>query len=133
MIGSFVAYIGLKNANFIDFIVSGSSIASVNGNVVEAGQEVFEGGLQSIVTNGGTLPALTTFVDPMVLVGLVGLIITVILLIRNVRGAILIGILLTTAISFIINPSPIVNFSWSQNSLESTMSDFSVVFGAAFR
>lgn len=130
-IGIFVAYIGLKNANFIDFIVSGSSIVSVNGNAMEAGQEVFEGGLQSIVTNGETLPALTTFMDPMVLIGLAGLIITVILLIKNVKGAILLGILGTTLISYFVNPDPILNFSFTQNSLQSTFNDFSIVFGSA--
>lgn len=42
------------------------------------------------------MPAISTFTDPSVLLAVFGLLLTAVLVIRNVRGAILIGIVATT-------------------------------------
>jgi AGZA family xanthine/uracil permease-like MFS transporter len=74
-IGFFIAYIGMKNAGFLNFLLD-SKAAMPNGNAV--------------------VPALATFSDLHSLLGLIGLIITVVLLVCKVKGGIFIGIVLTT-------------------------------------
>lgn len=75
------------------------------------------------------IPALGSFSDPVVLLSVIGLIITIALMVREVKGAILIGILATTIIGI---PMGIVDVSHLSLSSFSTMfSEFSTVFGSA--
>ena len=77
-IGLFIAYIGFMDAHFLDF--TPNSAANAIGQF------------------SNVVPALTTFTDPASVLALIGLVTIIILMLLNVRGAILIGILATTVI-----------------------------------
>lgn len=88
-IGLFIAYIGLINSGFLQFLV-------------EEPNKIGFGMYSKVV------PSMVSFDKLGALVALVGLIITVILLVRNVKGAILLGIVATTIISLLtglVSPS----------------------------
>lgn len=96
-IGVFVAYLGFKNANLITFSLSSAEIVTVNGvEPAKATAETFANGVFSVNANGGVVPAISTFTDPSVLLAVFGLLLTAVLVLKNVRGAILIGITVTT-------------------------------------
>ena len=71
-IGVFIAYIGFKNAGFLQFTSESTSIMSVNGQAFDAAQTHFKGGLTSIVSNGGIVPALVNFSQSGALLALIG-------------------------------------------------------------
>lgn len=75
-IGLFISYIGLINAGLIKFTASG-----INKGFAE-----------------GVVPTITEFNQASVCLALIGLLITIILLVKKVRGAYLIGIIITTII-----------------------------------
>lgn len=131
-IGLFVAYIGVKNAGFINFTTEAGNITSVNNQPFDAAQSVYEGGLTTINSTGATLPAISTFTDQTSLLALFGLILTIILLLRNVKGAILIGILAVTGLYIIINPDVLSTVNLDQSGLGASFQDLGVTFGAAF-
>ena len=88
-IGLFIAYIGLMNAGFISF------------------------GADSI-SNGyaqGVTPELAIFNNSTLLLALIGLIITIVLVVKKVRGAYLIGIVVTTLIGIPLGVTTIPDFS----------------------
>ena len=132
-IGVFVAYLGFKNANIITFSTSASNIMTVNGVApAKATAETFANGVTSVVGNGGVVPAISTFTDPSVLLAVIGLIITAILVIKNIRGAILIGIITTTLIGI---PMGVVNLSavnFAENHIGSAINELGTTFLAAF-
>lgn len=78
-IGIFVAYIGFLNIDFVGF--TGASVAE-DGSVITS----------------GIVPELPKLNNPVLWVFMIGLVLTVILLILKVKGAILIGIVATTLI-----------------------------------
>lgn len=84
-----------------------------------------------LIIPDGPVPMLTEFTSPTPLLTLIGFIIIVILLLRKVKGAILIGILTTTLIGI---PMGVVDLSsLSQGyDLSVVWKDFTSVFGAAF-
>ena len=78
------------------------------------------------------MPAISTFTDPSVLLAVIGLIITAILVIKNIRGAILIGIITTTLIGI---PMGVVNLSavnFAENHIGSAINELGTTFLAAF-
>lgn len=83
-IGIFIAYIGLKNANMINF-------------TNDTGAEV---GIGASMHGSQVVPALASFKasELGVILALIGLIITVVLLMLNVKGAVFIGIVATAVI-----------------------------------
>lgn len=131
-VGLFVAYIGVKNAGFINFTTEAANITAVNGQPFDATQSVFEGGLATINSTGSTLPAISTFTDQTSLLALFGLILTIILLLKNVKGAILIGIVAVSAIYVILNPAALATVNFDQSGLGAAFQDLGVTFGAAF-
>lgn len=90
-IGLFIAYTGFRNAGFIQFTVS----------------EVTNG----VAPGSSTIPSLVNFGTPQVLLAIIGLIITSILLLKKVKGAYLIGIILTTLIGIPLGATAMPNFS----------------------
>lgn len=93
-IGIFIAYIGIKNAGLINFTSDpGKNIVLGDGTVI---------------ADASAIPALVKLDNAAVLLALIGLIITVVLLVLKVKGAILIGIVATTVIGI---PMGVVNFS----------------------
>lgn len=77
-VGLFIAYIGLKNGGFLQF-------------TVPAGTEL-------VAPGAAVVPALVPLNTPGVLLTLIGLILTIVLLIKNVKGAMFIGIIAATLI-----------------------------------
>jgi len=84
-IGIFIAYIGIKNAGLLTF-------TSDPGTYTQLG----EGG--TVIANSSAVPALATLNTPAVLLAIFGLILTVVLLILKVKGAIFIGIVATAVV-----------------------------------
>ncbi|WP_390409077.1 NCS2 family permease [Lacticaseibacillus jixiensis] len=127
-IGVFVAYIGLKNAGFLQFTSDASSIASVNGG--SAAAKTIHGGVQSVISNGGIVPALVNFTQPAALVALIGLLLMAVLVVKKVPGAVLIGIVATTLIGI---PFGVTNLHISNaSSIGHAVSQLGTTFGAAF-
>lgn len=89
-IGLFIAYIGFLNGGFLQFGTSGEA---VNGK------------FSSIV------PELVNFSNPTSLLSLIGLVIIAVLMLLKVKGAILIGILLTTIIGIPMGVTQLPNFA----------------------
>lgn len=131
-IGVFVAYIGIKNAGFLQFTSEPGNIQSINNAPFDAAATTYEGGITSIVSGGGIVPALVNFTNPGSLLALFGLIITVILLVSKVRGAILIGIVATTILGIPMGIVDLSGISNPANFLGSAFSELGVTFGAAF-
>jgi AGZA family xanthine/uracil permease-like MFS transporter len=105
-IGLFIAYIGLKEGHFLSF----------------TGENGIAAGASTIYSD--VIPALANFKNPITLVALIGLIVTIILLVRKVNGAILIGIIATTvvAIPFGVTSLPdLSTISLSIPSIEPTL------------
>ncbi|MDR1942713.1 MAG: NCS2 family permease [Endomicrobium sp.] len=93
-IGLFIAYIGFKNASFLKFLSD-----SGNYSLLDNG---------SIIANSAVVPSLVSFNNPHALLGLIGLIIMSLLVIKKVRGSIFIGIVATILIGI---PMGIVDLS----------------------
>ncbi|MFK5705402.1 NCS2 family permease [Ligilactobacillus sp. LYQ139] len=129
-IGLFVAYIGLKNAGFIKFIVDKAGITSINGVPYHPAVTHYAGGVHSFVANSSATPALVNFNHAAPLVALLGLLIMVVLLMWNVRGAILIGIIVTTIIGI---PFGVTNLHVAAGaSLGTAFHQLGSTMGAAF-
>lgn len=129
-IGIFVAYLGFKNANLITFSTSASDIITVNG--VEPGKATFENGVESVFAGGGVVPAISTFTDPSVLLAVFGLFLTAILVIKNVRGAILIGIVVTTLVGIPMGVVDLSGIDLAENNLGTAFKELGTTFLAAF-
>jgi AGZA family xanthine/uracil permease-like MFS transporter len=93
-IGIFIAYIGVKSAGLLNFTSDpGKNI------VLESG---------TVIADASAVPALVTLNNPVVLLSIIGLILTIVLLVFKVKGSILIGIIATT---FIGIPMGVVDVS----------------------
>lgn len=116
-IGIFIAYIGVKNAGLINF-------TSDPGTYIQ-----FESG--TVIANSSAVPALVTFNNPAVILALIGLALTAILVIYNVKGAIIIGILTTTILGI---PMGVVDLSniGATASLGESFTQLGQTFGVAF-
>ena len=80
-IGLFIAYLGLKQGHFLSFSGENGIINGTSG------------------TFSDIVPSLANFTDPVTIVALIGLVITIVLLVKKVNAAILIGILATTVVA----------------------------------
>lgn len=123
-IGVFVAYAGLKNANLLSFTADSGSITH---SVVEGGKTV------SVNMSGGIVPALANFNQPSVLLALIGIVLTIVLVILNIRGAILIGIISTTVIGIFMGVVDVSQIDYHANSLSQSFKELGTTFGAAFK
>ncbi|MBM6614533.1 NCS2 family permease [Desemzia sp. RIT804] len=130
-IGVFIAYIGIKNAGFLQFTSEPGNIQTINNAPFDASNSVYEEGISSIVTGGGIVPALVNFTSPGALLALIGLIVTVVLMVMNVKGAVLIGIVATTLIGIPMGVVDISGISNPGNSLGDAVSELGQTFGVA--
>lgn len=130
-IGVFIAYIGIKNAGFLQFTSEPGNIQTINNAPFDPSATVYEEGISSIVSGGGIVPALVNFTSPGSLLALLGLILTVILMVLNVRGAVLIGIVATTLLGIPMGIVDISVISHPANSLGSAFGELGETFGAA--
>ena len=116
-IGIFIAYIGVKNAGLINFTSDPGTYT------------VFDNG--TAVANSSAVPALVPFNNAGVILSLIGLAIMVILLILNVKAAIMIGIVATTIIGI---PMGVVDLSAINTTagLGESFNQLGQTFGVAF-
>ncbi|WP_404975008.1 NCS2 family permease [Weissella paramesenteroides] len=125
-IGLFIAYIGLKNAGFINYLVNSENIISLNNSPFHGGGAK---AIETLTGNGGTTPEITTFTDPSVLLALIGLVLLVLLVVANVPGAFLISVFVTTIIGI---PMGVTNTHVNGlSSFSTTFNDFGSIFGQA--
>lgn len=129
-IGIFIAYIGFKNAGLLQFTSDGSNILSING--ADPAAMPITDGVYSVVTNGGILPELVNFTEVGAIVAILGLILTIILMVRHVKGAILIGIIATTLFAFLVGMIDLSALDFSQNSISASFSQLGETFGVIF-
>lgn len=115
-IGVFIAYIGIKNAGFLSFTMDPNTYLALDSG--------------TIIGDGSAIPAMTNFTDPGSQLALIGLILTTILVIRKVRGALLIGIIVTTLLGI---PMGVVDLSQLNNPISVTdaFTDLKGVIGVA--
>lgn len=116
-IGIFIAYLGIKNAGLLQFTADPGTYTLLDSGTV--------------ITSAAAVPGIVTLNAPAVLLFLIGLTITIVLLVKNVKGAILIGILATTllGIPFGVVDLGAVDFSAGYSS---AFADLGTVFGQAF-
>lgn len=90
-IGIFIAYIGIKSAGLLTFTSDPGTfkLLAEEGTI----QSIEQTG--TVIANSAAVPALAPLNSPAVLLSLFGIILTVILLIMKVKGAIFIGIIAT--------------------------------------
>jgi AGZA family xanthine/uracil permease-like MFS transporter len=129
-IGIFVAYIGLKDANLIQFSTDASSMVSINGQAYDANATY--SAITSVASNGGVVPSIATFNQSSILLALFGIALIVVLLMLNVKGAILIGIIATTLVGIPFGVTSFEGASISLSSLGDSFSKLGSTFGAAF-
>ncbi|MEG0372862.1 MAG: NCS2 family permease [Enterococcus sp.] len=122
-IGIFVAYVGIKNAGLLSFTADSSAITN---SVVEGGKAT------NVSINSGIVPALANFNNAPILLAIIGLVLTTILVVKNVRGAILIGILVTTLLGIPMGVVQLGAIDWHANSLGNSIQELGTTFGAAF-
>ncbi|WP_071130345.1 NCS2 family permease [Enterococcus timonensis] len=122
-IGIFVAYIGLKNAGFLNF-TSDPGTYSVLGDA--------NAGSGTVISSGGIVPALAAFNSPKIILAVLALILTIILLVLKVRGAILISIVASTVLAIVMGVVDVSAIDWQGNSLGNAFSELGTTFGAAF-
>ncbi|MDD4000195.1 MAG: NCS2 family permease [Bacilli bacterium] len=118
-IGLFIAYVGLKNAGMLNFTADpGHWFALDSGTAI---------------IDAMAVPALTDFSTGVPILALIGLVITVVLLLLKVKGAILIGILVTTLIGI---PLQVTDLSYLKTGFADVFgpfNDLGTTFGAAFK
>lgn len=132
-IGVFIAYLGFKNADIVTFLTSGSDIITVNGVApAEATAATFENGVYSVFAGGGVVPAISEFTEPHVLLAVFGIFLTAILVIKQVRGSILIGIVATTLLGIPLGVVDLSQANLSGNSLGVAFSELGTTMFAAF-
>jgi AGZA family xanthine/uracil permease-like MFS transporter len=116
-IGIFIAYIGVKNAGLINFT------SDPGKNII------LDGG--TVIADASAVPALVALNNPSVLLAIIGLVLTIILLVRKVRGSILIGIIGTTLIGGLMG---VVDFTQigATSGIGQSFAELGTTIGAAF-
>lgn len=132
-IGVFIAYIGVKNGQLLQFTIDGYNVLSINNGDPTA--ETFTGGIQSILVNGGAIPELVNFTNPAALLTLIGLAITIILMLKGVKSAILVGIIASTLIAIPMGVVDLSSINFQANSVSDAFAQldetFLVIFSSA--
>ncbi len=115
-IGIFIGYIGIKSAGLLSF-------TSDPGTYELLGE--------TVVASSSAVPALAPLNSPSILLALIGLVLTIVLLLFKVKGAILIGIIATTIIGI---PMGVVDVSTAGTTtgVGQAFSELGITFGAAF-
>ncbi|HHV59151.1 MAG TPA: NCS2 family permease [Clostridiaceae bacterium] len=116
-IGIFISYIGIKNAGLLKFTSDPGAHIILPGDTV--------------IADASAVPALVSLNNPTVLLALIGLVLTIILLLLKVKGAILLGIIITTIIGI---PMKVVDITQAgtTSGIGQAFADLGTTFGAAF-
>ncbi|MCY1713357.1 NCS2 family permease [Caproiciproducens galactitolivorans] len=100
-IGIFIAYIGVKNAGLINFTSDPGTYTLLPS--------------KTVIASSAAVPSIVKLNSPVVLLALFGLALTIILLVRNVKGAIIISIAATTLLGIPFGITTVANtMSFSQ-------------------
>lgn len=126
-IGIFVAYIGVKSAGLIDFIVDPGTYWPAVPNSAGYINVATDG----IMASSAAVPELVKLNNAPVLLALIGLVLTFVLLVLKVKGAIFISIVATTLIGIPMGVTNVSGFGVSAG-LGDAFNDLGVTFGAAF-
>ncbi|MDF2587791.1 MAG: xanthine/uracil permease family protein [Anaerocolumna sp.] len=115
-IGIFIAYIGIKNAGLLSFTSDPGTYLALDSG--------------TIVASSSAVPALVEFNNRSVILALIGIFILFLLLILKVKGAIFIGIVLTTIVAI---PMDLVDLSTlsTTSGLSTSFEELGQVFGVA--
>ncbi len=104
-IGLFIAYIGFKSAGFLKFTSEGNpgaplTIIGLNPDTTTKISDTVQASTaaSAVADGANVVPAIVNFTSPITQLALIGLVITVVLMLLKVKGAILIGILSSTVI-----------------------------------
>ncbi len=113
-IGVFIAYIGLKSANIINF-------TNDTGAAVDIGASIH--GSQIVPTLSGFASS-----EKATLLAIIGLVVTIVLLMLNVKGAIFIGIIVTALIGIPMGLTRMGEVESFNDALKSLPKTFGVIF-----
>ena len=116
-IGIFIAYIGLKNAGLLQFTSDPGTYTQLDSGTV--------------IASSSAVPAIVPLNTAPVLLFLVGLVLTVVLLVLNVKGAILIGIAVTTLLGIPLGLVDLSSISFTSG-IGDSFAQLGTTFGAAF-
>ncbi|MDD4164538.1 MAG: NCS2 family permease [Eubacteriales bacterium] len=126
-IGIFIAYIGIKNAGLINFT------SDPGRNLVIPVEDKF-----TVISDSSAVPALVSLDSPVIWLALFGLFLTIVLVVKKVRGAIFIGIIGTTVVGVIMTlfglevGVNIKDFDFSKEAIAAPFKELGTTFGAAF-
>ncbi len=128
-IGMFIAYIGIKNAGLLSVTADPGSYILL-GDPSKAMTIAETASSSTVVADSGFIPALVNLNTAGVLLALIGILVTIVLLIKKSRGAIFIGIIATTLIGI---PMGVTDLSGLSNAAAgSHWGALGETFGAAF-
>lgn len=116
-IGIFVAFIGIKSAGLLTFTANKG-----NYKLEESG---------TVFADSSIIPSLAPFNHSSILVALFGIVLTAILVLKNVKGSFLIGIIATTIVAIPAGVVDLNSIDWHSNSLNSSFDQLRTTFGAA--
>jgi AGZA family xanthine/uracil permease-like MFS transporter len=116
-IGIFIAYIGVKNAGLLKF-------TSDPGHNI-----ILDGG--TVIADAGAVPEIVALNSAPVLLAIIGLVLTIVLLIMNVKGAILLGIVGTTILGIPMGVVDITQIG-ATSGIGQSFAELGTTFGAAF-
>ncbi|MGT2771587.1 NCS2 family permease [Streptococcus marimammalium] len=122
-IGIFLAYVGIKNAGLLTFTTD-------PGNYIALGEGAQEGSA-TIISNSSIVPSLVLFTDPKVIVAIIGIFITAFFVIKNIKGGVMLSIILTTIIAIFAGVVNLSQIDFASNNIGAALSDLKVVFGSA--
>lgn len=121
-IGTFLAYIGLKNAGLLKFIIDPGTYTVVGKGASE--------GHASITANSAAIPSLIAFNNPAVIVSLIGILVTAFFVIKNIKGGIILSIIITTVIAIFAGIVNLSSIDFSANNPIAAFKDLGTIFGA---
>ncbi|WEV60254.1 NCS2 family permease [Streptococcaceae bacterium ESL0729] len=124
-IGIFIAYVGIKNAGLLQFL-SDPGTYTVLGKGADEGKA-------SIISNSGIVPELVKFNNPAVLLALAGIVITMFFVLKNIKGGVLLSILVTTVLAIVTGVVKVdLSTLLKENNIGVAFKELGTTFGAAF-
>ncbi|MBZ2020545.1 NCS2 family permease [Streptococcus sanguinis] len=122
-IGVFLAYVGIKNAGLLKFSID-------PGNYTVAGKGA-DKAAAAIAANSAATPGLVDFNNPAVLVALVGLAITIFFIVKNIKGGVILSILVTTVVAILVGLVDLSAIDFGQNNIGTAVNELGQIFGVA--
>ncbi|MCY7017896.1 NCS2 family permease [Streptococcus sanguinis] len=122
-IGVFLAYVGIKNAGLLKFSID-------PGNYTVAGKGADKAAV-AITANSAATPGLVDFNNPAVIVALVGLAITIFFIVKNIKGGVILSILVTTVVAILVGLVDLSAIDFGQNNIGTAVSELGQIFGVA--